>query len=272
MSNAVFLLVLALIVPVVVSMAVMARADRRKQLVAALRAMGGSDVRTGWGHASATVQGVAVRLEMRIGDRHAPPTTVCSAALADPPRFEVHLRPQTRDELSEVRAGRAIDVVVGDRAFDHRFIIEAAPAEHARALLDEPTRAALSAFEPPPVVSVAGQHVRVQVAGRPGDAAARDIASLVITIARRVAEVPHVLAERHLAEAQRHPAQGYRGPTPEDARSSSESAHGELALARLRVARRRGTMRRVALAAAGLAVLLAFYLIPVALGQCGKPR
>jgi len=57
----------------------------------------------------------------------------------------------------------------------------------------------------------------------------------------------------------------------EDAHASSEPAQGRLDLTRLHAARRRRTMRRVAMAAVGLAALLALYLIPVALGQCGKP-
>lgn len=262
---------IALLVGPIVAVLIRVRRARRKALVDALRALGASDVRTGWGHASATVQGVAVRWEMRAAARFAPPTTVCSARLVEPAPFELHLRPQTRDELREVRAGRAIDVKVGDRAFDDCFIVEAAPAELARALLDEPTRAGLSALRPPPVVSLAGGRLRVQIVGVPAEALARDIASLVVGMARRVVELPNVLAEQHRVEAQRHDAGGYRGPPPRTALAPGASTKGDHELARLHAARRRRAIRQAAMIVLGLAVLLAFYLIPVALRRCGEP-
>ena len=44
---------------------------------------------------------------------------------------------------SDIRAGRVIDIQVNDPAFDATFIVEGAPSDLVRALLDEPLRRAL---------------------------------------------------------------------------------------------------------------------------------
>src|ERR1019366_307630 len=73
--------------------------------------------------------------------------------------LEMELRPETARELRNLEHGRAIDLVLGDEAFDDSFIVEAAPSDMARALLDRNTRTALLAFYPC-VLTLAGGELR----------------------------------------------------------------------------------------------------------------
>jgi hypothetical protein len=61
---------------------------------------------------------------------------------------QLSLRPQTRREERLRDEGLVIDLVLGDVAFDDAFVVEGAPADVVRALLDDALRAALLAARP----------------------------------------------------------------------------------------------------------------------------
>jgi hypothetical protein len=67
-------------------------------------------------------------------------------AAVDPAGLVLALRRQTPDEASLVREGLAVDPQTGDFLFDRAFVVEAAPADVALALLSAEIRAGLLAL------------------------------------------------------------------------------------------------------------------------------
>jgi hypothetical protein len=102
-------------------------------------------------------------------------------------RLELELRPQTTEEEHLRDAGAAVDVVIGDEAFDAAFIVEAAPVDVVRALLGPDLRARLLAAAPVIVRTVAVDTLRVVRHGWPQNAAhATPLVELAVEIAQRV--------------------------------------------------------------------------------------
>ena len=58
--------------------------------------------------------------------------------------FALELRPQTAKEDANIAAGKTIDVKVGDRFFDSVWVIEGAPADVVRRVLDDSVRQSLA--------------------------------------------------------------------------------------------------------------------------------
>ena len=128
------------------------RAEARKQLDAltiAGRRLGGKRV----GEAS-FVDGHLAGLPMRfmltsrgIGSGSEAWTELeCQLPSATAANLQLALWPSGRDLEREVAAGHRIDIVVGDRVFDTAYMIEGAPTDIVRAVLDAETRAALLAL------------------------------------------------------------------------------------------------------------------------------
>src|ERR1700722_2326941 len=111
---------------------------------------GATDARiTGIQGARGTIQGRLVRYVTVSGHKGFTGFTRATAPFPPgAPQLELHLKPQTRDDEGLVQRGEEIDVVVGDPPFDSAFVVEAAPAETVRALLDPHTRSMLRALLP----------------------------------------------------------------------------------------------------------------------------
>jgi hypothetical protein len=58
--------------------------------------------------------------------------------------LELHLRRHLRSDFPQIERGEMIDVQLGDPAFDPEFLVEAAPADVARILLDRDARCYLA--------------------------------------------------------------------------------------------------------------------------------
>lgn len=236
--------------------------ERRGVLVAAMRELGATDVRARRFGLDAVVRGVPVRWDVLGGGRGSPVHTICSVSLPQAPRFLLELRRQTGPELEQVRAGRAVDVVVGDQAFDDSFIVEAAPADVAKKLLDADARRMLLAMQPVRLC-VTKDRLWVDVIGLVGHVAiARSTLELVLAMARKIGELPRALAEERMAaEARETPGAAYRGATPESATAVELwSPAAEKEIAALLLARRRRERRTWVTMGIGVAIWLAFSL------------
>jgi hypothetical protein len=62
--------------------------------------------------------------------------------------WHIAIRPTDGGDAGEVRAGRLRDIVLGDPPFDEAFLVEAAPEDAIRAMLDEHARSELLALLP----------------------------------------------------------------------------------------------------------------------------
>jgi hypothetical protein len=111
----------------------------------------------------------------------------CRAHLLDPwPRFELDLRPRTRDELRTVERGEAVDLDLGDPVFARRFLAEVAPADVARKVIDAQVRAAMVALSPCRMTLEAGV-VHLAAALGPDEARARAMVALCVAVVERIA-------------------------------------------------------------------------------------
>ena len=124
-----------------------ARNARLRVVEEAFRSLGGEPKRE-FGNVAGSVHGLVVHFDPYTGNRNQR-RTICRVALSsERPNFEMDLRPETRWGIRDVEQGRAIDPVLGDSQFDDSFIVEAAPADFARALIDRQTRTAMLTFHP----------------------------------------------------------------------------------------------------------------------------
>jgi hypothetical protein len=182
-----------------------------------------------------------------VDDHDAGPSTHCRVPLPDGVQpFAMDLRPETAAERSALERGDAIDVELGDEAFDRAFVVEAAPAEVIRVLLDEPSRAALLALRPCRFALDAGDlHL-----SRPGTwtapAAVAAIVRLCLDVRERAARLP-------LEMARHRQASGYRGDPATAAARQADLARAESEIEAVKAVRR--TRRQSASASVGIAVL-----------------
>ena len=177
--------------------------------------------------------------------------------------FEMELRPQTPAETRRVATGRAIDVELGDPAFDPLYIVEAAPADAAARVLDHRTRALLVALHP---CEVQYSGTRLQLAKsrwQEHGSMILDMVSLASQLAGSIGPACAALEEARIAAATREPsASTYRGADPEALRMAADFADPgwELAsLHRVRAERKRASARLVGYVAAG--TVAAFVLV-----------
>jgi hypothetical protein len=234
--------------------------QRWETIVAAMREVGATDVRTRSFGLLGTVRGVPVRWDALGGARGHPVHTMCSVSLVHPPRFLMDVRQQTGEELEQVRAGRAVDVIVDDQAFDDAFIVEAAPSDVAKKLLDAEIRRMLLAMRPVRLC-VAKNTLWLDVMGVVGhEAIAKSMLELVLSMTRRLGEIPLAIAEERMtAEAREAPGAAYRGTTPGSAEAMDAwSPQGEKDLATLLLARKRRQQRAWKTTGIGIVLYLAF--------------
>jgi hypothetical protein len=167
------------------------------------------------------------------------------------PRLAIELRPQTPEAQRALDRGEAIDIEVGDEAFDRAFIVEAAPTAAIRALLDGPTRTALLALSPCRFALDAGDlHLSKQ-----GTSAEPPVVALMVGLCvgvrERVERLPLEMARW------REPA-GFRDAAREPAMSGDSEARAcaELeAVEDVRRTRRQGASANVGLVVLGVVVL-----------------
>jgi hypothetical protein len=152
------------------------------------------------------------RVEYRRGSEDIPrPVMHFRLPLGTVPPFLMDLRPQTAAEQRAIERGHAVDVELGDAGFDRDFVVEAAPSEVIRVLLDAPLRAELRALAPCRLTLVASElHL-----SRPWTVArwtAEEIAALarMVRLCVQVGERIHLLPVEMARGGHRG---GYRGAT-----------------------------------------------------------
>ena len=161
------------------------------------------------------------------------------------------LRPETRWGVRDVEHGRAIDLVLGDEAFDDSFLVEAAPADMARALLDREARTALLSFHPCRLTVIGNELRFTKMALLDELAEIRRVLELCTRVRSRLESLPALLHEERLALAREGAsAGGYRGPSAQEIRRpGAVVAIGRASSPALQRMRARRTMLRSAQAA-----------------------
>jgi hypothetical protein len=253
---------------VIIAARLAARSARLRVVEEAFRSLGGLPRRTLRG-IEGPVHGLPVRYSLMTNQRPSRPLrgqvtrTLCCADLSiERPAFEMDLRPETAWGARDVEHGRAIDLVLGDDAFDESFLVEAAPADIARALLDRETRTALLAFHPCRLTVLHDELRFSKMEALTEFAEVRRVLELCTRVRSRLESLPTLMHEERLALARESAASaGYRGPSPQaiSALATSSGSAGELAaLQRLRTRR---TMLRSAQAAAVVALGIVAWLL-----------
>jgi hypothetical protein len=239
---------------------------RQRVIEEAFRSLGGEPTRVAWG-VGGSVRGVAVHYRLDGGKRRAR-RTICTARLSiQRPAFEMDLRPETRWGQRDVEQGRAIDLVLGDAQFDDSFLVEAAPAELARALLDAETRTAMLAFHPCRL-TVLGDELRFSKNEVLGEfAEIRRVLELCTHVGSRLESLPAQLHEERLAQAREGASAGYRGPSPEAVHALATTSQSAGELATLQRMRARRTILRSAQAALVLALGIVAWLLLASSGH-----
>jgi hypothetical protein len=250
----------------IVGASLAARNARLRVVEEAFRSLGGEPKRE-LGSVVGSLHGLVVRFDPYTGNRNQR-RTVCRVVLSiERPNFEMDLRPETRWGIRDVEQGRAIDLVLGDPQFDDSFIVEAAPAELARALIDPQTRTAMLTFHPCGL-TVSGNELRFTKSQTLGEfAEIRRVLELCTHVASRLESLPALLQEQRLAQAREGESAGYRGPSPAaiQALATSSQSAGELAtLQRMRA--RRAVLRTVQ-AAVVLALGIVVWLLLASSGH-----
>jgi hypothetical protein len=153
-----------------------------------------------------------------VDDHDDGPATHCRVPLPEgAPRFAMELRARTAEAQRALDRGDAIEVPLGDEAFDRSFVVEAAPADVIRALIDETTRAALLALAPCRFALDAGALHLSKPGTRTSKMIVAQVVGLCVDVHERVERLPLEMARL------REPA-GYRGTTPAEAAARPEEA------------------------------------------------
>jgi hypothetical protein len=153
---------------------------------------------------------LAYRLVTRGTGKNSESWTECEVTV-DTTQLDIALRPQTRGEERWVEKGLARDLLVGDEAFDEKFIVEAAPAELAKRVLSEDLCAELLAHHPLEV-KIADQGLLVEQRGHieePDEI--RRFTHMAATLANQMNEAVETTREDRQREAA---TKGYRGASP----------------------------------------------------------
>jgi hypothetical protein len=176
---------------VVVAFVVWAVRESRKEAARRRLVLGELSLRIGAGPPPPGAKGVSGRLRgqpltfrytTRGSGKHRHPWTEVDVEVPPGP-LSFALRAQTTTQAMLRDRGLVVDVETGDEIFDDAFIVEAAPADVARALLDEELRGMLLAARPFAVVPREGQ-LRVEV---PGHALEPARAMALVELAARLA-------------------------------------------------------------------------------------
>jgi hypothetical protein len=245
-----------------------AKQERIRVVSDELRALGASPVSSG-NTVMGSAGGTPLTYELRPGGKNTPSRTFCTALLPpDSPRLEMELRPQTPGELRHVEKGRAIDLILGDDAFDDAFIVEAAPSEVARELLDEPIRAALLTFWPCRL-TVAARELCFDKGGfieQPGEV--KRLLEMCVAACGRLGALSAEFQERQLELARMGGLGGYRGLAPDALRALDRTSGAEVELAALDAARARRRKWRTQRTALAVTALLAGIVVALRLAAC----
>jgi hypothetical protein len=248
-------------IAVIVAASIAARDARLRVVEEAFRSLGGEPRRTLRG-IEGPVRGLPVRYSFTSDRRQIWRTLCCADLSIERPAFEMDLRPETRWGARDVEHGRAIDLVLGDQAFDDSFLVEAAPADVARALLDPETRTALLTFHPCRL-TVARDELRFsKMAPLAEFAEVRRVLELCTHVRSRLQSLPALMQEERLARARESaPLAGYRGPSPQVLSALASSSESGEELAALQRIRARRTMLRSAQAAAVVALGIVAWML-----------
>ena len=246
---------------VIIAARLAARGARLRVVEEAFRSLGGDPMRTLRG-VEGPVRGLPVRYSLITNRRQIKRTLCCAELSIERPAFEMDLRPETRWGARDVEQGRAIDLVLGDDAFDESFLVEAAPADIARTLLDRETRTALLAFHPCRLTVLHDELRFSKTEALAEFAEVRRVLELCTRVRSRLESLPTLMHEERLALARESASSaGYRGPSPQaiSALATSSGSAGELA-ALQRIRARRAVLRS-AQAAAVLALGIVAWLL-----------
>jgi hypothetical protein len=264
------LLVVFASIATVVGASLAARSARLRVIEEAFRSLGGDPRRTLRG-VEGPVHGLPVRYSFTAGTRRVAKgslwrntrSTICVATLSvERPPFEMDLRPESRWGQRDVEHGRAIDLVLGDEAFDDSFLVEAAPADMARALIDRDTRTALLSFHPCRLTAVGGELRFTKTAMLDEFAEVRRVLELCTRVRSRLESLPALAAEERLALAREGAAAGgYRGPGPHEITALGSSSASAAEVAALQHMRMRRTMLRAAQGASLVALGIVVWLL-----------
>jgi hypothetical protein len=249
---------------VIIAARLAARSARLRVVEEAFRSLGGLPRRTLRG-IEGPVHGLPVRYSLLTNQRqiNRQTRTLCCADLSiERPAFEMDLRPENAWGARDVEHGRAIDLVLGDDAFDESFLVEAAPADIARALLDRETRTALLAFHPCRLTVLHDELRFSKMEALTEFAEVRRVLELCTRVRSRLESLPLLMHEERLAMARESAASGgYRGPSPQAISALATSSGSAAELAALRRIRSRRTMLRSAQAAAVVALGIVAWLL-----------
>jgi hypothetical protein len=259
---------LVVVVIAVLSAGYAARQSRIRRLRLSLKAAGLEPEWDATGFVGSW-RGLDFRYELTSGGRGKQHATSFAIALpADLPPLEMELRPQTRIELVHLEHGRAIDVELGDDQFDDAFIVEVAPAELARELLEPRARSTLLGLSPCRVTVSNGRLV-LQKNGyleEPGEV--KRVVEICTDLASRLGTMKARLAEKQLEASREDPSAGYRGASPDAVRALAAVPRGAEEIAAVREAREKRSAYQVKVGGAVLAAAGAIAVIAAILRDC----
>lgn len=175
------------------------------------------------------------------------------------------LRAQTAGQVMLRNQGLVVDVETGDEVFDDAFIVEAAPADVARALLDDELRRLLLAARPFAVVPRDGR-LRLEVPAHVDDP--RRATALVDLTARLAAGMrpAHAAADAALEAAAPRDGSPYRtDPAGGDAVRAAKRARLDEVAALAAVRHKRQLLGRAV--AVGVIVLFALVYVVLIMGK-----
>jgi hypothetical protein len=205
-----------------------------RQVERTLESLGAEPVR-GEHAVEARVEGLAVSCWFRPNGNRSIITCCLVLIPQERQRLDMDIRPRTAVALNQLEHGGAIDLGTGDEAFDGAFMVEAAPSDAARLLLDEETRTTLLRFRPCRMTIAEGElrFEKNAFVDEPGQIA--KLVELCVQTVLRLMDLPADLRARRFGEAALRA--GYRGPDPESLRASDPSENEAAEHAKLREAR-----------------------------------
>jgi hypothetical protein len=209
-----------------------------------------------------TIEGRLVRYSIMEGSRGSKGCTLASTQLpTGAAQLELHLKPELPRDKALVERGHEVDLVVGDPAFDAAFVVEAAPAQTVRALLDVRTRSELLTLLPCEIHIAAGQ---VQFRKSGVWAAPWEVCEIARLVGGLAARMPALGMEQqqHQLHALHAQSDGYRGISARETASRVAESEGVIEIAHVRAVRRRRAKRNALFFVAACVVsLIAFFVL-----------
>ena len=174
MNALISLVVCGIVVPIIafaISSANKARAQRAATLAELARALDGVVDEAG-AHGRCNDVEVTFRFATRGSGKNAQPWTEIDSAIPHAYPLAIHVRRHGVFDRGKIARGDMVDIEVGDPAFDDAFLVEAAPAEIARDLIDAGMRSALLSADPSVELTtetkseISGMHKHLRLAFR----------------------------------------------------------------------------------------------------------